>query len=240
MINSYVALDLETTGLDPMHNEIIEIGAVKVEDNKIVDTYQTLVYCQGPLTTQITTLTGITPQMVSEGIALEEALHEIKEFCKNYILLGHNIQFDFSFLKAKAVACKLTFSSLGIDTLKIARKVLPDLEKRSLEFLSAYYQIPVNASHRALDDARTAMGLYQIFQNEFGDHEELFIPRKLQYKVKKQSPITAAQKGYLNDLLEYHKIDFDKKIEELTKSEASRIIDEIIRDYGRILRYRSS
>lgn len=240
MTNSYVALDLETTGLDPVHNEIIEIGAVKVENNKIVDTYQTLVRCQGLINPQIIKLTGITPQMASQGIASEDALYEIIEFCKNYIILGHNIQFDFSFLKAKAVACKQTFSSFGIDTLKIARKVLPELEKRSLEFLSAYYHIPVDASHRALDDARTAMHLYQIFQREFGNEEELFLPRKLQYKVKKQSPVTAAQKGYLNDLLEYHKIDFDKKTEELTKSEASRIIDEIIRDYGRILRYRSS
>lgn len=236
MINSYVALDLETTGLHPVHNEIIEIGAVKVEDNMIVDTYQTLVRCHGPISPQIVKLTGITPQMVSQGIALEDSLYEIMDFCKNYILLGHNIQFDFSFLKAKAVICEKTFSSLGIDTLKIARKVLPNLEKRSLEFLSAYYQIPVDVSHRALDDARTAMYLYQIFQREYGNQEELFLPSKLEYKVKKQSPVTAAQKGYLNDLLEYHKIEYEKKIEKLTKSEASRIIDEIIRDYGRILR----
>ena len=79
--------------------------------------------------------------------------------------------------------------------------------------------------------------LYEKLKNRFEINDpELFVPVQLQYKAKKQSPITNAQKGYLNDLLKYHKIKCDMQIDSLTKSEASRFIDGIILQYGKILR----
>lgn len=236
MINSYVALDLETTGLNPVQDGILEIGVVKVLENEVIDTYQTFVRFEGSISNKIKELTGITDDMAAGGLDIATALKEVFDFCEDYVLLGHNIQFDFSFLKAKAVQAKKNFAARGIDTLKIARKVLPDIEKRSLEYLSGYYQIEKEASHRALEDAYTAMKLYRIFQSEYGNNTGLFEPAELIYKMKKESGITAAQKGYLNDLLKYHTIEHDINIDALTKSEASKIIDSIILEYGKIRR----
>lgn len=90
-------------------------------------------------------------------------------------------------------------------------------------------------SHRALDDALATHELLQRLWKEFGEKEpDVFAARPLQYSAKKQSPITDSQKGYLNDLLKYHRIDTNIRMETMTKSEASRMIDKIILQYGKI------
>ena len=92
--------------------------------------------------------------------------------------------------------------------------------------VSAYYGIPQEHHHRALDDALTAARIYERLKEEYSEvYPELFEPSALNFKVKKASPITNSQKVYLRDLLKYHRINDNVKIEELTKSEASRMID---------------
>ena len=131
----------------------------------------------------------------------------------------------------------LVFEKRGMDTLKIARAVLPDLESRSLQSLRQYYHIPQEEAHRALEDALTTFHLYEKLREEFEeDHPELFAPKELIYKVKRQGPATPAQKRYLQDLVKYHRINLDVKLESLTKNEASRLIDRILGTYGRIVR----
>lgn len=233
MINTFVALDLETTGINPVNDEILEIGALKVVDGEITDTYKQFINVSCKIPKQITELTGITQKMAMTGIDEEQAINEICDFCEGYILLGHNIRFDYSFLKAKANKYKRTVPNQAIDTLKIARKKLRELESRSLSYLCGYFEIPPKASHRAYDDAESTMKLYKIFQSMFSDDDELFKCFELKYKVKKESPITPAQKRYLTDLLKYHGLSKDN-IEELTKSQASKEIDYIINQYGRI------
>ena len=119
----------------------------------------------------------------------------------------------------------------------IARKVLADLPSRRLPDLCVHYGIDPGHSHRALDDALATHELLQRLWKEFGEKEpDAFAARPLQYSAKKQSPITDSQKGYLNDLIKYHKISLSVQIDTLTKNEASRIIDKIISGYGRIVR----
>ena len=119
----------------------------------------------------------------------------------------------------------------------IARLCLPQLEGKSLDRLAAYYGITQEHHHRALDDALTAARLYERLKEEFGEiRPDLFEPAVLQAKVKKAGPITNSQKGYLRDLLKYHRIESNVKIDGLTKSEASRMIDGIILQYGKIMR----
>lgn len=237
MINSYIALDLETTGLNPRSDKIIEIGALKIIDGKIIDTYSTLVDAGIPISERITKLTGISNRDITGEIKTEKAINELLEFCGDSILLGHNIIFDYSFIKQAAINQKLKFEKTGIDTLKIAKKVLPNLEKRSLEYLCDYYQIDHENKHRAYDDAKAASDLYIRLFRDFGENNlDSFKPFGLFYHVKKQMPITGKQKSYLNDLLKYHRIKLDLEINALTKSEASRIIDKIILNHGRPIR----
>ena len=131
----------------------------------------------------------------------------------------------------------LPFEKEGIDTLKIARVLFPKMEHRSLQSLCCYYQIRQEKAHRAVSDALSAMELYRRMREQFAEApEELFASKPLIYKAKKQGPITPAQKGYLNDLLKYHKITLELSVDSLTKNEASRMIDRIISEHGRIQR----
>ena len=86
---------------------------------------------------------------------MEEAVKGLLEFCEERPLLGHNLMFDYSFVKHSAVNMGMPFEKQGMDTLKIARVLLPDLESRSLQSLRQYYQIPQQEAHRALEDALT-------------------------------------------------------------------------------------
>ena len=237
MTDSYIALDLETTGLNPASDRILEIGAVKVRNGKITATYETLVNPGMKIGPRIEELTGITDEMAAGGRETAAAVKELVEFCEELPLLGHNILFDYSFVKRSAVNLNLKFEKEGIDTLKIARTLLPEMESRSLEALCRHYEIPQEKAHRASFDALAAMKLYEKLREQFPESsEELFAPRPMACRFKKQGPITPAQKSYLNDLVKYHKIALNVSIDTLTKNEASRMIDKIILEYGRIQR----
>lgn len=240
MTDSYVALDLETTGLNPREDKIIEIGAVRVIKGKPAEKFHMFVNPHTVISAEITSLTGITGEMVKEGAECRDAIEQIIEFCEDEVLLGHNLMFDYSFLKRNAVNCDLKFEKQGIDTLKIARKYLDELPSRSLEYLCAYYQLDNSIRHRAYEDALCAAKLYErlktsFLKNEPGEEsDKVFEPSPLIYKVKKDVPITGRQKVYLKDLIKYHKIELDAEIDYLTKSEASRLIDQILSRYGKI------
>lgn len=238
MTDSFVCIDLETTGLDPKRDRIIEIGAVRVEQGKVTGEWETFVNPERKLEERIVELTGIRDEQLVKAAKIVEVLPELLVFLGDCVLLGHSVLFDFSFLKRAAVNEKMTFERMGIDTLKIARKYLKDLESRSLESLCRYYAIPHNA-HRALEDARATVLLYQKLSEEFYEKEEaegeksLFHPKPLRYQVKRVTPITIPQKEQLYKLLDKHKLVVDYEIESLTRSEASRKIDRILAEYGR-------
>jgi DNA polymerase-3 subunit alpha (Gram-positive type) len=237
MTTTYLAFDLETTGLSPMSDRILEIGAVLVEEEEVTDTFETFIDVGIPVPAHITKLTGITGEMIAGSPGVREAVTRFLEFSGDRVILGHNLQFDYSFMKRNVVNMGLSYERQGLDTLKIARLCLPELESRSLDRLAAYFGIPEEHHHRALDDALTTARLYERLKEEFGEKRpDLFEPSPMTFKVKKESPVTNSQKRYLRDLIKYHKIEDSVKIEELTKNEASRMIDGIILQYGRIIR----
>lgn len=233
--DSYVCVDLETTGLNPKTDRIIEIGAVKVEKGISTGTFETFVNPGRKLTERITELTGIRDEELADAPDIREVLPELLAFAEEEVLLGHSVLFDYSFLKKAAVNQRLTFEKQGIDTLKIARTFLPGLESRSLDFLCRYYEIPHKA-HRALADARATCALYEKLYEEFGEKEDaarLFAPKELVYHVKRDTPATPAQKQRLYQLIDRHKLIVDYRVELLTRSEASRYTDRILAEYGR-------
>ncbi|MCI7814649.1 MAG: 3'-5' exonuclease [Lachnospiraceae bacterium] len=234
MAKSYVVVDLETTGLSPEKDRILEIGAVKLEDEKITDSFQCFVNCHRKLSEVVTNLTGITQEMCESGVEEEQALEAFLQFAGDQVLIGHNLPFDFGFLKWSFMRQKISFEREGIDTLKIARSCLKDLPSRKLEALCCHYGISQEKKHRALDDACATAELFCCMRRQFGEKKpEYFQPLVMQCKVKKQSCVTESQKRYLIDLIKYHRIQIDVSIDHLTKSEASRLIDHIILQYGR-------
>ena len=112
MIGNYTALDLETTGLNPKYDKIIEVGAVKVRNGEIIDRFQQLV-CPGiALPEKITGLTGITQEELLEAKGSETVIPQLLDFLEDDVILGHSVMFDYSFLKKAAVMiCRWAFSS---------------------------------------------------------------------------------------------------------------------------------
>ena len=114
---------------------------------------------------------------------------------------------------------------------------MPELPEKGLQALRMHYQIEQEHAHRAFEDALVTHKLYQRFIQEYeASNPDVFKPYQLVYKAKKQSPATPRQKRYLQDLIKYHRIETDAVPEKLTKSEASRMIDNIISRYGKIKR----
>lgn len=237
MQNSYVALDLETTGLRPKYDRILEIGAVRVEDGVETETYTALIDSGIPIPESVTELTGITQEMAAGGPGLREAVEGFLAFAGTDVLVGHNLLFDYSFMKRNVINLGGDFERRGLDTLAISRACLPKVQGKALDKLAAYFGIEPGRHHRALDDALTASRIYEKLKEQFGEEKPaLFEAVPLLFKIKKEGPITNSQKVYLRDLIKYHRIESNVKIEELTMSEASRMIDAILLRYGRITR----
>ncbi len=232
-MDAYICIDLETTGLNPKEDRIIEIGAVKVCQGKITERFSTFIQPGRKLEERITELTGIRDEDLENAPEIEAVLEQLLDFMGDLPLLGHSILFDYSFLKKACVNQKLPFEKYGVDTLKIARKYLTSLEHKNLEYLCDYYGIEHHA-HRALADAEATVALYQRLCEQFYNAEDLFFtPHLLQFHVKRDTPATVAQKERLYRLIKQHKIEWNQDVEKLTRSEASRLTDRILTEYGR-------
>ena len=232
-MDAYICIDLETTGLNPKEDRIIEIGAVKVCQGKITERFSTFIQPGRKLEERITELTGIRDEDLENAPEIEAVLEQLLDFMGDLPLLGHSILFDYSFLKKACVNHKLSFEKYGVDTLKIARKYLTSLEHKNLEYLCDYYGIEHHA-HRALADAEATVALYQRLCEQFYNAEDLFFtPHLLQFHVKRDTPATVAQKERLYRLIKQHKIEWNQDMEKLTRSEASRLTDRILTEYGR-------
>ena len=237
MLEDYCVIDLEMTGLNPKHHKILEVAAVRVRKKAIVSECSMLIRQHQLLEEKITELTGIGQEMLAGAKEEDEVLDHFFGFLGEDILVGQNVIFDYSFLKQAAINRKMSFERKAADTLKIARRCLPALEKRTLDALCGYYGIEIGHHHRALDDAKATYLLYERLEKEFGAVQaDVFEPKPLIYKAKRQTPATARQKKHLKELADYHKINLNLEWETLTRNEASRQVDRIISQYGRMLK----
>ena len=242
MITSFVAIDIETTGLSPEENQIIEVGALRVREGEVVESLSILINPGISLPQKIVELTGITDEMLMGQQSFREHSKTIYEFLGDEPLLGHNIRFDYSFLKYHLGNSGYTINNNVLDTLTIAKGLHPEFLSRSLASMCSAYGLVNKAAHRAFEDARVTMELYlEMCRRIQSTSEEerkalmpLTEPTNCYVKVKKQEPITAKQKIYLNDLLKYHIINKALEIDKMTKSQASKAIDHIILNYGKI------
>ena len=157
MLEDYVVIDLEMTGLNAKTDAILEVGAVRVRDGRQTETYGAILKCGRELSERVVELTGITPEMAADGREPEEAMQEFFTFLGDDVLVGQNVIFDYSFLKQWSVNHGQTFERNAVDTLKLARRFLPAEQKKDLESLCTYFGIGRERAHRALDDAKTGV-----------------------------------------------------------------------------------
>lgn len=229
MLKSYIAFDIETTGLSPEDNEIIEIGALKVQNGKVQERFMEFIKPKSSIPGNITGLTGITNEMVREAGTVEQVLPEFLRFCGSEILIGHNVLFDYSFVNISAGRLGCEFVKDGIDTLRIAKAVHSELPSRSLESLCCHYHIENTAAHRAYHDALATAKLYQTLAHYFEEKApEVFVPVPLVYKARQSPPATKKQLDFLARLTKQKGIQPVWNPETLTRGEASKLIDGLL------------
>lgn len=162
-----VVFDIETTGFNARKDDIIEIGAVKIKDRKIIDSFNTFVSTSMKLPDKIIELTGITDSMLVGAPSIKEALTGFREFVgENSILIAHNASFDVKFIKEKyLVNFNEKYDMPVIDTLELSKALVKGVKNYKLNTLTKKFDIVLENHHRAVDDAKaTAMLLLELYK----------------------------------------------------------------------------
>ena len=160
---AYVVFDIETTGFSPSKNKIIEIGAVKVVEGKIIDRFNEFVNPQVPIPFEIERLTSINDSMVMDAPTIDVILPKFLEFVGDAALVAHNASFDVSFIHHNANELGLTFNPTVLDTVTLARALLPNLNRYKLDTVAKALNISLENHHRAVDDAEATANIFVKF-----------------------------------------------------------------------------
>lgn len=161
--DTFVVFDIETTGFSPVYNRIIEIGAVKVEKGTVTDRFSTFVNPDVPIPFEIEKLTGINDGMVMNAPGIGEVLPQFLAFCRDAVLVAHNAGFDMSFIMENAARLSLERKYTYVDTVGIARLLLPHQAKHTLDAVAKTLGISLENHHRAVDDAEATAGIFLKF-----------------------------------------------------------------------------
>ena len=199
--SEYCVLDIETTGLSFRTEKITELGAIKIKNGEIIDTFECFVNPEKPIPYDVIKVTHITDDMVRDAETIDKVLPKFLEFAGDDILVAHNANFDIGFLRHFAELQGLRLDNTYIDTLAISRDMFPDYKKHKLGIIADNLGIRVDVAHRALDDVKTLVKVFEV------------MIKKLKEKgVKTVNEIDNAYKDDLNlkQLPTYHAVILTK------------------------------
>ena len=193
----YCVLDIETTGIPYRSEMITEIGAIKIKNGEIIDEFECFVNPEKPIPYEVVQVTHITDDMVKNAKTIDKILPEFIEFCGNDVLVAHNANFDIGFLRFQANKLGLKFENTYIDTLSLAKDLFPEYAKYKLGIIAANLGIRVDVAHRALDDVKTLVKVFNVMLEKLKEEN-----------VKKLNEIDAisAKNMNLKKLPTYHAI----------------------------------
>ena len=194
---TFICFDIETTGLSPLKDKITEIGAVKVVNGEITDIFSTFANPEMPIPQKITELTGITDEMVKDAPSQSEAVTAFLEFAGDNILVAHNAPFDTSFIRRACQNMNREYNYTSIDTVAIARAILPDIKNVKLDTVANYLRLGKFNHHRATDDAEILAKIFISLCSRLSDD----------YGIKESGDInTKIAGGDFKKLPTYHQI----------------------------------
>jgi len=163
-----VFLDIETTGGSPLGSRITEIGAVRVEDDKVVGTFNELVNPEQHVPSFITKMTGISDDMLWDAPLFRGIADDLELFLDGAIFVAHNVNFDYSFIKAAYGEIGARFNMDRLCTARLSRRLYPDQPRHNLDTIIERHGFVVKDRHRALDDAKVLFDFYQKALAEHG------------------------------------------------------------------------
>lgn len=163
--DTFVVFDLETTGLSSKYNKIIEIGAVKIQNGVITERFSKFVNPHEPIPFRIVELTSITDDMLVDAPPVDEVLPDFIKFCEGAVMVAHNADFDMGFIAHNCDKLGIEHDFTSVDTVSVARALLPNLNKFTLDTVSKALKIPLLHHHRAVDDAECTAHIYMEFIN---------------------------------------------------------------------------
>lgn len=167
----FVVFDIETMGLNSHFNEIIEIGAVKIKNGRIVDRFSQLINPGKNVPTHITELTSISTEMLEDKPKIEEVIPQFFEFVGEAVMVAHNAPFDMGFIKRDIKKyMNIDYNPSVIDTLQMARDLYPDLKKFGLGDLNKVLGLSLEKHHRAVDDSQATANMFLIFLEKYRDN----------------------------------------------------------------------
>ena len=234
-LKDYTVFDLEMTGLSADDNKIIEIGAVRVRDGKMAETFSALVNPHVLISPVVVKLTGITDAMLSVGMEEDAAVPQLLAFIGDDAVVGHSVGYDFRFIKQWAVNHRIPLELWSCDTLKLAKALVPEDQPKKLAALCKFFSIERVHAHRALDDSIETWQLYEILADaaEKAGRADLLEPVLLRDGGKRQTPATRRQKQRLKEYMKLHGIRDSITWDTLTRSQASRKMDKYRAQYGK-------
>ncbi len=238
---TFVVFDIETTGLSRETEMITEIGAVKLINGEIVDHFSTFVNPGKPISAEITKLTGINDEMVAEAPRIKEILPEFLAFAKDSVLVAHNASFDMGFIRVAAERyCHLEVENTVLDTLELARALLPQLSKHKLNILCDHLNISLVGHHRAVNDAEATAEMFLKFIDMLAeknvltlDEINIFSSRTVNYKKLRSHHAIILVQNYtglrnLYELVSLAHIDYFYRKPRIPKSQLLRLREGLI------------
>lgn len=190
-------VDLETTGMNSYQNRVIEVGIVKVHNNKVVREYNQLINPEKIIDPFIQKLTGIYQNDLDRSPTFSQVAKDILEILEDSIFVAHNVRFDYGFLRREFKNLGFTYKSKHFDTIKLARLLFPNLTHYNLDSIIANFGIKCDARHRALEDAKVLWDFFKLAKKK--TKKDIF-ESSLDIALKKPSIPRSLTEEYLDDL----------------------------------------
>lgn len=169
--NEIVVFDVETTGFDSVENEIIEIGAVKLKEGKMCETFSTFVKPAKPIPDEITKLTTITDDMVKDAPNIKQVMPDFYKFCHNCVLVAYNIDFDYKFINSASTKCGYKFKNRQVDALYLARVNVVGAKNFQLKNIATRLGVVLDGAHRAINDAIATAEVLKLISDNVPPNE---------------------------------------------------------------------
>ncbi len=168
MDSTFTFVDVETTGLSPKSDRIIEIGIVKVKNNRVSKIYETLINPKIRIPRIITQITGISQKSLWSAPSFREVMNDVYRLLSNSVFVAHNVSFDYNFLQNEFERYGYEFQSPYFCTAKLSRSIFPEFRHHNLDSIIERFSIECENRHRALGDAKVLWEFFQILQKNLG------------------------------------------------------------------------